>query len=98
MTRLEALTIFQLPANATEAQIETAYQDRFNNLQQQLRNSPSEFLKNKFQNNLNEWDEAYHALKTVPVAHLPSAKPIAVQDIGAAAARPLGGLVDSETL
>lgn len=96
MKRIEALAIFQLPTDATNSQIETIYQERFNNLQQQLRNSPTEFLKNKFQNNLDELERAYSVLKTIQIDNLPSAKPIALQEQGIATA-PVGDKTVEET-
>jgi hypothetical protein len=76
MTRLEALNIFQLPSDATEAQIELVYQDRFNALQQQLRNAPTENLERAYLNNLNDLEEAQHTLKIANVTSFPSSKPI----------------------
>lgn len=97
MTRSEALYIFQLPTDATDSQIETAYQERFNNLQQQLRNSPTEFLQKKYQDNLKEVERAYTTLKSVSSDSLPSAKPIAQQEAMPTIAAQTGGIGVDET-
>lgn len=97
MTRLEALHIFQLPNEATAAQIESVYQDRFNALQQQLRNAPTESLGRTYQNNLADLSEAYQTLKTANVASLPSTKPIAVSETATTAAAQTGETMHGET-
>jgi hypothetical protein len=81
MTRIEALHIFQLTDESTDAQIELVYQDRFNNLHQQLRNSPTDALRIVYQNNLKALEDAYQMLKTMNVENFPSVRPIATNEL-----------------
>lgn len=83
MTRNEALSLFQLPLNTTAADIEAVYQDRFNNVTQQLRNAPTDALKAIFQKNMSELAQAYTVLTVGDTDNLPSTKPIALQETAA---------------
>ncbi len=77
MTHTAALDILQLPESANHAEIEARYRERFNTIQQQLRNAP-DHLKVTFQRNLSEVEQAYSVLLSDNTALLPSEKPVEV--------------------